>query len=179
MELKYYRLEQYVDISKLMNGSIAEVGVWNGRSADVIASRKNRDQKFFMFDTFEGMPEVSEYDNYHKKGDYSSNFETVSRYFSQYYNVFIYKGIFPNKNSEIVNDEKFSLVHIDVDIYQSYKDCLDFFYPRMVEGGLIVLDEYAATTCKGAKIATDEFLSDKPEKIRWIVDNCQALIIKD
>jgi hypothetical protein len=179
MELKYYRLEQYVDISKLMEGTLAEVGVWQGRSAHVIASRKRPDQKFYMFDTFEGMPEVSEYDNYHKKGDYASNFDAVKSQFQRYDNTFIYKGIFPNENSDIVKDEKFALVHIDVDIYQSYKDCLSFFYPRMIEGGLIVMDEYAASTCLGAKVATDEFLKDKPEKVRWIVDNCQAVIIKD
>jgi O-methyltransferase len=54
-------------------------------------------------------------------------------------------------------------VHIDVDIYQSVSDCCAFFYPRMLAGAIMILDDYGFVTCPGVKPAVDAFLADKPE----------------
>ena len=52
-------------------------------------------------------------------------------------------------------DKEYFLVHVDVDLYQSTKDCLEFFYPRMVIGGIIMIDDYPYLN--GVKIAVNEF----------------------
>jgi hypothetical protein len=55
-------------------------------------------------------------------------------------------------------------VHLDCDIYESYKTCLDSLYDQVVPGGVILFDEYACPVWPGATRAVDEFFSDKPEK---------------
>ena len=89
--------------------------------------------------------------------------------------VFIYKGIFPKENSEHVKDLEFSFVHIDVDIHDSVKECLEFFVPRMIASGIIVMDDYNAPTCNGAKIAADDFCKLNQLVIEPTVQ-CQAVI---
>jgi hypothetical protein len=37
---------------------------------------------------------------------------------------------------------RFSFVHIDCDVYDSYRECLDFFYSRMSPNGVLLFDEY-------------------------------------
>ena len=59
---------------------------------------------------------------------------------------------------------RFSFVHLDCDIYDSYKQTLAFFYPKLPGGGIILLDEYNDPPWPGCKLAVDEFLADKPEK---------------
>ena len=172
------KLKIYINFSNYLSGNIAEVGVYKGGSAEIIAKSKNKNKKLFIFDTFEGMPNVNEKDNHHKKSDFKdTSFEKVKQALSSYENVFVYKGIFPEKNSEIILNEKFSLVHLDVDIYESYKNCLEFFYPRLISGGLLILDDYNAPSCLGAKLAVDEFFNQKPEKPIWNTLS-QAVIVK-
>ena len=72
--------------------------------------------------------------------------------------VKLYKGWIPERFNEI-SGQKFSFVHIDVDLYQPTRDSLEFFFPRLVEGGMIVVDDYGMTQFPGCKKAVDEFLN--------------------
>ena len=72
----------------------------------------------------------------------------------------LYKGWIPDRFKEVEN-RKFQFVHIDVDLYQPTLDALEFFYPRLVSGGVIVCDDYNLTMFPGAKQAWDEFFSGK------------------
>jgi hypothetical protein len=65
-------------------------------------------------------------------------------------------------------DSQFCFVHLDCVIYESYRRCLEFFYPRMVTGGVILLDEYKDPPWPGCTQAVDEFVADKPERITEI-----------
>ena len=62
----------------------------------------------------------------------------------------------------------YRLVHLDCDIYTSYKQCLDYFYPRMVRGGVILLDEYNDPPWPGCNQAVDEFLLGRAERLMLI-----------
>ena len=62
----------------------------------------------------------------------------------------------------------FRLYILDCDLYGSYKDCLEFFYPRLGNGGIILLDEYDDPPWPGCNKAVDEFLADKPERLQRI-----------
>ena len=55
--------------------------------------------------------------------------------------IVLIKGFFQDTLHHL-EDERFALVHIDCDLYQPYKDCLDFFYDRVNPGGYLVFDEY-------------------------------------
>ena len=58
---------------------------------------------------------------------------------------------------------KISLLHIDVDIYEPSKVILETMYDSVVEGGLIVLDDYG--TFPGETKAVDDFFHNKQVKI--------------
>jgi hypothetical protein len=161
--LDYGRLEKIYEIIsevKEIKGSICEIGVYKGGSAKLFCE-ENKDSKIFLIDTFDGMPLTSELDNIHKKGDFNdTSLEYVYDLLKDsLYHTTIIKGIFPNIDLSELNNHNYKIVHIDVDIYQSYKDCLEFFYDKVVLNGYLILDDYYADTCLGAKIATDEFIT--------------------
>ena len=145
-----------------LDGDMAEVGVYQGGSAKLIAEVKNG-KELHLFDTFEGLPKVSEKDthfgtSYWKTGEFSNtSLEKVKNYLSNYKNIFCYKGKFPD-TSEPIKNKKFSFVHLDVDLFQSTIDCLEFFYPRMINGGVILTHDYHTD---GVKQAFNEFCKDK------------------
>ena len=76
----------------------------------------------------------------------------------------IKKGWIPERFNEVEN-EKFSFINIDVDIYKPTKESLDFFYPRLINGGCIHLDDYNFNEWPGARIAIKEF--EKKNKISF------------
>lgn len=155
-------------------GEIAEVGVAGGCTAKVLG-KLFPEKTIHLFDTFTGIPDIlCEYDyittNHHRAGDYSDvNLEKVKKQLLEVSGNFIFHvGIFP-ETAESVKNKRFCLVNIDVDIYQSTKDCWEFFYPRMIPGGVIIIfDDYPALL--GVKKATDNFLKDKPEILQEEVD---------
>lgn len=59
-------------------------------------------------------------------------------------------------------------MHLDCDLYGSYKECLEFFYPRMNLGAIVLFDEYNDPPWPCCNQAVDEFLGDKPEKLEEI-----------
>lgn len=157
-------------------GAVAEVGVYRGGTARLLCEGSNA--HVFLFDTFEGLPQEHAFDNHHKKGDFAdTSVDHVRSVLQGLGNYTVLKGTFPAMNADVVTDVRFKFVHLDVDIYTSIRDCLAFFSPRMVEGGIIVLDDYTTPTCLGAKRATDEFLQTRPD-LRLIVGPlCQAHIV--
>jgi len=58
-------------------------------------------------------------------------------------------------------DLKFMAVLMDCDLYESHKIALPFVWKRMVSSGYMYLDEYYSLKFPGARIATNEFFSDK------------------
>ena len=161
------------------DGAMAEVGVYDGGSARIICEAKG-ERRFFMFDTFEGLPEgVAHEKNMYRKAQYASNFDSVSAYVADFPNVSVHKGYFPE--SALALDElefteaRFSFVHFDVDLYQSTLDCLDYFYPRMLPGGVMLSHDYSVL--KSVKQAFTEFLEDKPESVIEM-PTTQAMIVK-
>lgn len=143
-----------------IDGDYAEVGVFKGATAKTICEAKGN-KHLHLFDTFEGLPKVNEIDRRFKESMYKADHEYVKRKLSNYQNVHIYKGMFP-KTGEKLSDIKFAFVHLDVDIYQSTKDCLEFFYNKLSKNGILISHDYHA---EGVKKAFDEFFKDKPEKI--------------
>jgi len=145
-----------------VDGDIAEVGVFMGGTAKVICEAKGL-KSLHLFDTFEGLPDVGEIDadKFHV-GQYESDYEHTVEYLRGYENVYFYKGIFPETSSP-VRDKQFSLVHLDVDTFKSTLACLEFFYPRMNRGGLILSHDYSVA--RGVRKAYDDFFSDKPETV--------------
>jgi hypothetical protein len=146
-------------------GYVAEVGVYKGGSARLLC-QLNPKNEVYLFDTFEGLPKIHPSDNFHKKGDFKNVSEKETNgLLRNYTNFRIYRGLFPQDTGEVIRDKVFKLVHLDIDIYRSYRDALNFFYPRMINGGVVILDDYKSAFCLGARKAVDDFMYGKPESL--------------
>jgi hypothetical protein len=161
-----------------LGGAMAEVGVYRGGTARVLAHvARQAGRELHLFDTFSGMPETDLQSDLHTAGDFAdTSLESVRRFLSEFECAHLHAGFFP-ETAEHLRDRSFSFVHIDVDILKSVSDSCDFFYPRMIPGGVIVFDDYAQTSCPGAKIAVDRFFTDKPEPVLHLATS-QAIVIK-
>jgi len=162
-DIEAYQIYMAAKITEKVPGDIAEVGVYKGGSAKIICSAKG-DRVLHLFDTFAGLPRVDEVDAVWPfyEGKFAASYDHVRTYLSHEKNVFMYKGIFPD-TSDPVKDKWFSFVNLDVDTYESTKKCLEFFYPRMSAGGVIVSHDYL--TAPGVRKAVDEYFADKPEPV--------------
>ncbi len=58
-----------------------------------------------------------------------------------YPTVYLHPGVFP-ASARPVTHERFSFVHVDLDLEESTYDALEFFHPRLLPGGIIVGDDY-------------------------------------
>lgn len=175
---RLFMLWQFVKQAKVFPGAMAQVGVFRGGSAKLITLAKGENtEPMYLFDTFEGMPEVDPSIDLHKKGDFkNTSLEDVQKLFSTEKNIIFCKGFFPETTDKVFSD-KFSFVYIDVDIYKSVLDSLNFFYPKLVQGGFMMFDDYLGKNTPGVKKALDEFLKDKKE-IPIITTIGQCVIVK-
>jgi hypothetical protein len=158
-----------VRVATFAPGNVAEVGVFHGGSAKVICQYTPLEKRIFLFDTFVGIPFQSEYD-FHKIGDMAieETPEEMMRNLNLPANVTIHKGIFPQETGKFVINEMFSFVHLDMDVYESYKQCLPFFFPRMTVGSILLMHDYVAPTTQGAKKAIDEFFESVGVQLEFI-----------
>ncbi len=160
--------DRLISISELLQsvnkleGSIAEVGSYKGGVGFYLNNHSNG-KTVYLCDTFEGIPMKDSIDS-HPIGDFNNtSFKEVSNFFKDDSNVKVIKGIFPDSVSGIIKEEEtFCFVHIDADQYESTKNSINFFYNKMVDGGIIVFDDYK--WLKGVDKAVDDFFEDKKEK---------------
>lgn len=153
-----YNLLNVVKMCSNLDGDVAEVGVYTGGSAKIIADYlywMGSTCKVHLFDTFQGIPKVDNIDsNIFRKSLFTSDYYKVKSYLECYPNIEIYPGLFP-KTGKCVKDKKISFVHIDVDTYQSTFDSLEFFYHKMVNNGIMLIHDYS--TVPGVKNSVDDF----------------------
>lgn len=177
---RIYILQQLAVQAMGVDGCFMECGVYRGGTARFLADlmEEQRSPKhLLLFDTFDGMPQPDPGKDWHKKGDFGDvDLDDVTAFVGHRDSVSIYPGRMPETFAGCGADE-IALAHIDVDIYRSVMDCLGFVYPRMANGGFIVIDDYGFPTCKGAKIAVDEFFAGK-RHIPICLPTGQAVIIK-
>jgi len=146
-------------------GDVAEVGVYKGGTGRLLAQVfAPTGKSIFLFDTYEGMPDAIDpgVDDW-QPGDFGdTSLAAVRRAVEPWPAVSCVPGLFPDSAAP-AKDRRFAMAHIDVDIQQSVQDCLEFFYPRLVPGGVLVVDDYGFRSCVGARLAVDEFFSTRPE----------------
>lgn len=146
------------------HGEIWECGVFRGDTAKWIRDYAGPCRTIRLFDTFAGMPVSGPHDS-HPIGAMSGTSEAFVRArFENDPNTHFHVGVIPATFVGL-EDCLISIINIDVDQYESVKACLEFAYPRMVQGGYVLLDDYKCPDCPGAKKAVDEFMADKPEKL--------------
>lgn len=178
-----------MDRIKDLDGDIAEVGAFEGGNIlcalNFASSNRFRERKFYIFESFEGFPELSDYDPKEKvkRGDYRTNtsFLQIQDDFGMFPEAKIIKGFVPETFRAVPEGSKFSIVFYDCDLYQPALDTFDFFWDKIVDGGyLIVHDyEYQKGGYEGVKKATDEFFSEKNVVISSYFESTMAIIKKE
>ena len=158
-----------------MAGDMAEVGVYQGCSAKII-SVASGGCPLHLFDTFEGLPDpdASEHRRM-RKGHYAASLESVRAFLADRQDISFNPGLFSAETASSIADRQFSFVHLDVDLKSSTLDCLAFFYPRMVPGGIILTHDYSYLI--GVREAFTEFLSGRPETAIELPTS-QAMLVK-
>lgn len=137
-------------------GDIAECGVYQGGALREIALAAP-DRRVIGFDTFEGLPrEAWRVGEPHGVGDFGdTSYEAVAAAVSGAENVELARGLFPQSAGPF-ECNRFALVHIDFDFYQSTRDAIAWFLPRMAPGGAMVFDDVDWKHCPGVRQALDE-----------------------
>jgi O-methyltransferase len=92
-------------------------------------------------------------------------------------NVDILQGIFPDDTAHLLGDAHFRLCHIDVDVYNSAKDIVEWIWERMVPGGIIVYDDYGFDGCSGITKHVNEQMQ-LPDRLIFHNLNGHAIIVK-
>ena len=184
---RYSKFITHLDLfrrASKLRGEIIECGVFKGNSLmrwikfrTLLENPSSR--KIFGFDTFGKFPKASikEEEEQRKKFiDEAGNNSVKKKDFLNYLkklnlneNLFLIEGdilktvpTFIKKNSSI----RISLLHIDVDLFQPTKVCLEYFFPKVVKGGIVILDDYGAFP--GANKAIEDYFQDSSYKIEQL-----------
>lgn len=168
-----YMIRSAVLATQRVPGILAEVGVFRGGTARVICEAKG-ERALHLFDTFEGLPSPAEIDKGFRRGDYACSLEAVQNYLAGYQGVHFHQGLFP-ASGEPVRDLKFSFVHLDVDLYQSTLEALQFFYPRMSAGAILISHDYVEF--RAVRRAFDEYFTEIAQPVLELTGN-QCLVVK-
>jgi O-methyltransferase len=169
-------LRELARAQKYHGGCFAEVGVFRGVSAEVICQAKLPDTEFYLFDTFEGLPSPGEIDPRFKERMFSASDQVVRARLKGYSRWTIFKGLFPG-TARPVENSRFSFVHLDVDLYDSTLAGLEFFWPRMLKGGILISHDYSQ--CEGVHQAFKDFFQN-PKSCRLVeLPTTQIMVIKD
>ena len=148
------------------------------KQLNILKSKAN----FYLADTFEGVAKAGVNDSFYTGGEHSDTsqhiVEDVLKNKSHYQFYKILKGIFPEDTAgKILVSEQFGLCHIDVDVYTSAKDILEWVWDKLIPGGVVVFDDYGFHSCTGVTKLVEEYRY-RPD--RQIIHNLNghALMIK-
>lgn len=186
-------------------GAIVECGVWRGGSMIAAAlqleAMSSTEKELHLFDTFEGMTEASPIDTNENKvsadamllksnknldpggiwayasiSDVRRNFETTNypKERIKFHKGDVRRTLFENSTQEI---KEISILRLDTDWYDSTKAELEVLYPKLVVGGVLIIDDYGYWN--GAKQAVDEYFKARNEHpFLARVDNAARFFIK-
>lgn len=152
------------------SGCIVEAGVWRGGMsagmADMLPGRVH-----YLFDSFEGLPPATELDgagalqwqadvngptycdNCRAERAYAEQAMTRARA-KQFHLV---QGWFSETLVDFVPPEPIAILRLDGDWYDSTMQCLASLYPKVMPGGLVIVDDYY--TWEGCARALHDYLS--------------------
>ncbi len=184
-----YRTFEFVAdelIHEGIEGCVAEFGVFRGTFSALI-NAKFPNRELYMFDTFEGFESDEaekeknlgrsddEFDFLHKQ----TNENIVLESLPYPEHCHICKGFFPASIPDECMPLRYAFVSIDVDFEDSIYAGLEFFYPRLSDGGAIFLHDYNSLNLKGVKLAVQRYESDKNIKLKKVplADRAGTLVV--
>lgn len=170
VEAPYFLHNLYIaEKSRKVDGDVVECGVWRGGMIAGIAEVIGPKKHYHLYDSFEGLPEAKEIDgisalSWQKNTEgafYFDNCKAEIAFAEKAMQMAgapftCHKGWFsdtvPNCNLENI-----SLLRLDGDWYESTMVCLQHLFPRVVKGGVVIIDDYY--TWDGCSRAVHDYLS--------------------
>jgi len=152
-------------------GDMAEAGVYRGGTAAVMLAA-SKSKHLHLFDTFEGLPHG---EGKFETGEWLGSVDDVRTNLSQWPDrVALHKGLFPASAAGL-EPARFSFVHLDLDLYDSTLAALEWFWSRLVSGGILLSHDYPLVD--GVVRAVHEFFDNKTEPFIPLSGN-QCLAVK-
>lgn len=171
-------------------GDIVEVGVYKGETFLTFAKfleilcPGDRIKRVIGFDSFKGLDDFTRHDGgdisvgnmtggWNPDGFQSTlasliNLSHQDSFVPQKERLLMVDGDIRKTATEFIEREpgmRISLLHLDVDLYEPTMAALQAFYPKIVNGGIVVLDEYACHEWPGETTALDEYFDGKPPRM--------------
>ena len=173
-----WNLKELLRLTNVVRGDYAECGVFRGGSAYLMCeSAALNNRTVHLFDSFEGLSKPQSHEDFHwSEGDLAVGEETVLSNLSEFNNFRTYRGWIPDRFPEVAG-LTFSFVHVDVDLEQPTRDSIAFFYPRLSQGGILLLDDHGSAMCPGARAAALDYFAEKGESVLDLATG-QGLVIR-
>lgn len=145
-----------------LGGAMAEAGVLMGGSARLIASVKGT-APLHLFDIFEGLqaqdaPATTVGAHF---GSVHGTLSAVAELLSPFAGIVFHPGMFPASTAGL-EAQRFAFVHLDLDLPEGTRAALDYFYPRLLPGGILVGDDYADPAVRET---FEAFFAERPETL--------------
>jgi predicted O-methyltransferase YrrM len=163
---------------------VVEIGTFRGGSARVLAGALQAlgaaPPELHVIDTFEGHldRQVTSQDSARQRGKFAdTSFEDVRRYLADLPGTVIHQG----DATRVVRawpERRYSFVHLDVDLFEPTRDCLAYFAERLAIGGVVVVDDYGASSCPGVARAVSELLARDPAFQQWETMTEQIVLVR-
>jgi O-methyltransferase len=148
-------------------GCILEVGVWRGGTGCIMARAvRGSGKTVYLADTFTGVVKAGAMDTSYKGGEHADATEQGVRDLlaaTGIQDARILTGVFPEETAHLIEDDLVSLLHIDVDVYESARDVFHWVFPRLRAGAVVVFDDYGFSGCEGVTVLFDELRLNHPE----------------
>ncbi len=168
-------LSSYCPVVKPSNGAYCEFGVFDGKTfALAFHALKHVCDRFYAFDSFQGLKGTMPTENHFTDGRWAANINTFE-YNLQWAGVDtarvrtipgFFQDTLQEKRIDDLGVEAITVALIDVDIYAPAALALEFIAPRLVQGSVLMFDDYdhlAASNDVGERRALREFLGRHPE----------------
>jgi O-methyltransferase len=160
-------------------GEVWECGVYRGGTALLLRMLRDRvapGAQVRLFDSFAGMPDTLPDKDTHCRGDFADTSVAGVQAVVGTEQTAYHPGFVPATFAGL-ESSSLAFAHVDLDIYEGILESCRFIYPRLVQGGAMVFDDYGFPSCPGARLAVDEFFADLPE-VPLVLPTGQAVVHK-
>lgn len=173
-------------IAAKVKGAVAELGVFRGMFSKLI-NKKFSDKKMYLFDTFEGFDvaesekelSLGRCDEFFIEGHKETTVDLALRNLLLPDQCIVCKGLFPQSITKEAEKEAYCFVSIDVDFEDSIYAGIEFFYPRLVDGGVLYIHDYNTCNLQGVKSAVKRYEKNQEIILKKIpiADRAGTLIV--
>ena len=146
-------------------GAAAELGVYRGFFARCI-NQLLPEKKLYLFDSFEGFGEEACAAESFQAAHRNTAVDKVLAIMPHPEKITVRPGFFPDSLEGL--EERFCLVSLDVDFYQATLDGLRYFWPRLEQGGYLLLHDWGSPKLPGVAKALAEFEEEIGHKIQAV-----------